>query len=66
MLSLCKVGLINEEETFMDLSIAFNLMGGLGLFLYGMKLMSDSLSNVAGAKLRSILEKMTKNTFVGL
>lgn len=50
----------------MDLSIAFNLMGGLGLFLYGMKLMSDSLSNVAGAKLRSILEKMTKNTFVGL
>lgn len=50
----------------MDTSIVFGLMGGLGLFLYGMKLMSDSLSSVAGAKLRTILEKMTKNTFVGL
>ncbi len=50
----------------MDTSIVFGLMGGLGLFLYGMKLMSDSLSNVAGAKLRTILEKMTKNTFIGL
>lgn len=50
----------------MDISIVFSLMGGLGLFLYGMKLMSDSLANVAGAKLRTILEKMTKNTFIGL
>ncbi|MFR1297786.1 MAG: Na/Pi symporter [Coprobacillus cateniformis] len=36
------------------------------MFLYGMKLMSDSLANVAGAKLRNILEKMTKNTFIGM
>ena len=50
----------------MDMSIILGLMGGLGLFLYGMKLMSDSLSSVAGAKLRKILETMTKNTFVGL
>lgn len=50
----------------MDYTIIFGLMGGLGLFLYGMKLMSDSLSNVAGARLRDILEKMTKNTFVGM
>ena len=46
----------------MDLTLVFSLMGGLGMFLYGMKLMSDSLANVAGAKLRTILEKMTKNT----
>ena len=50
----------------MDLTLVFSLMGGLGMFLYGMKLMSDSLANVAGAKLRTILEKMTKNTFVGM
>ena len=50
----------------MELSLVFSLLGGLGLFLYGMKLMSDSLANVAGAKLRTILEQMTKNTFVGM
>ena len=50
----------------MDLTLVFSLMGGLGMFLYGMKLMSDSLANVAGAKLRTILEKMTKNTFIGM
>lgn len=50
----------------MDMTLVFSLMGGLGLFLYGMKMMSDSLANVAGAKLRTILEKMTKNTFIGM
>ena len=48
------------------MSIVLGLMGGLGLFLYGMSLMSDSLSSVAGAKLRSILENLTKNQFIGL
>lgn len=49
----------------MNLVTIFALSGGLGLFLYGMKLMSNGLTNVAGVKLRSILEKMTKNVFVG-
>ncbi len=49
----------------MSLILVFSLAGGLGLFLYGMKLMSDGLTNVAGAKLRNILEKMTKNVVVG-
>ena len=49
----------------MDLILVFSLAGGLGLFLYGMKLMSDGLTNVAGAKLRTILEKMTKNVVIG-
>lgn len=35
--------------------------GGLGLFLFGMKLMGDGLENAAGDKLKSILEKVTKN-----
>ena len=49
----------------MTIGTVFALAGGLGLFLYGMKLMSDGLTNVAGEKLRSILEKMTKNVFMG-
>lgn len=49
----------------MSIVTIFALSGGLGLFLYGMKLMSDGLTNVAGVKLRSILEKMTKNVFIG-
>jgi hypothetical protein len=37
----------------MSIFTLFSLAGGLGLFLYGMSLMSDGLTNVAGAKLRS-------------
>ncbi len=46
--------------------IILGLMGGLGLFLYGMKLMSDSLEKAAGAKMRSILEFFTKTTLRGV
>ncbi len=42
------------------------LAGGLGLFLLGMKMMSDSIEKVAGAKLRSVLEFFTKNKFAGI
>ncbi|MCI8418545.1 MAG: Na/Pi cotransporter family protein [Lachnospiraceae bacterium] len=49
----------------MDVSIILGLMGGLGLFLYGMKLMSDGLEKAAGARLRGILEFFTKNRLVG-
>ena len=38
------------------------LLGSLGLFLYGMTLMSESLQKVAGDKLRSFMEAMTSNT----
>ena len=40
-------------------------LGGLGLFLYGMKLLGDGLELAAGAKLRVILEKLTSNKFLG-
>lgn len=46
--------------------IILTLCGGLGLFLFGMKTMSDSIEKAAGAKLRKILEAFTKNKFVGL
>ena len=37
------------------------LLGGLGLFVYGMKLMGDGLENAAGDGLKKILEKVTSN-----
>lgn len=42
------------------------IFGGLGLFLYGMKLMGDGLENVAGEKLKGILEKITNNKMMGV
>ncbi len=42
------------------------LLGALGFFLYGMKLMSESLQKVAGEKMRSILSAMTSNKFMGI
>lgn len=42
------------------------LLGGLGLFLYGMKIMSDSLQKLAGDGLRRFLSKMTSNRFRGI
>lgn len=43
----------------------FLSVGGLGLFLIGMGMMSDGLKNTAGHKLRKILESMTKKPIVG-
>ena len=42
------------------------LVGALGLFLFGMKLMSESLQRVAGGKMRSILAAMTSNRIKGV
>ena len=50
----------------MNYTIILALMGGLGLFLYGMKLMSDGLEKAAGAKLRRILEIFTTNRLTGM
>lgn len=44
----------------------FSLLGGVGLFLYGMTIMSSGLKNACGAKLRTILEYATKNKLVSV
>ncbi len=44
----------------------FGLLGGLGLFLYGMEMMSLSMQRSAGGKMRSILSALTRNRFVGV
>lgn len=43
-----------------------SLLGSLGLFLYGMKTMSEGLEKFAGERLRNILAAMTKNRFMGV
>ena len=45
---------------------ALTLIGALGMFLFGMNMMSESLQKVAGNKMRSILSSMTKNRFIGV
>lgn len=41
------------------------LLGAVGLFLYGMKVMSEGLQKAAGDRLRNILSAMTRNRFTG-
>ena len=50
----------------MSVTNIISLFGGLGMFLFGMKLMSDGLEQVAGARMRSILEFFTQNRFIGM
>ena len=50
----------------MTLTQFFSLLGGVGLFLFGMSMMSTGLQNAAGDKLRGILEHMTSNKFLGV
>lgn len=52
----------DERDNSMDL---VTLVGGLGLFFYGMQMMNTSIERAAGAKLRNILEAITKNQFMG-
>ena len=49
--------------TFLDFLI---LIGSLGMFLYGMKVMSEGLQKVAGDRLRSFFSVMTKNPLTGV
>ena len=42
------------------------LIGGVGLFLYGMKVMSEGLQKIAGDRMRSVLSAMTRNRFMGV
>lgn len=44
----------------------FGLLGGLGLFLFGMKIMSEGLQKVAGDRMRQILAALTNNRVIGM
>lgn len=51
------------DYSFLDF---LGLLGAVGLFLYGMKVMSEGLQKAAGDRLRNILSAMTRNRFTGL
>ncbi|MBU3128538.1 Na/Pi cotransporter family protein [Clostridium tagluense] len=48
------------------INMVIGLFGGLGLFLYGMKMMGDGLANTSGEKLKKIFEKITSNPIKGV
>ncbi|HBR01966.1 MAG TPA: sodium-dependent phosphate transporter [Ruminiclostridium sp.] len=48
------------------MTMIFLLLGGLGMFLYGMSMMSEGLENVAGDRMRRILEVLTSNRFAAV
>ncbi|WP_404428729.1 Na/Pi cotransporter family protein [Sutcliffiella horikoshii] len=53
----------------MDLDVQrliFEFVGGLGIFLFGIKYMGDGLQKSAGDKLRDILDRFTTNPFMGV
>lgn len=47
-------------------AIAFNLLGGLGLFLYGMKLMSEGMHAASGSTMKRVISTLTGNRFSAL
>ena len=55
-----------KEGFHLDLKIFFTIAGGVALFLYGIKLLSSSLQNMAGDKLRQLLGTLTKTPLRGI
>ena len=47
-------------------STTFNILGSLGLFLFGMKMMSDALQQLSGERMRSVMQSMTGNRVKGI
>lgn len=54
------------ERKIMSSTMIISMLGGLGLFLYGMKLMGEGIEKVAGSKMKTILEWCTKNRLIGV
>ncbi len=66
---MCKdtrVRAARKKENIMSLTMTMSLLGGLALFLYGMKMMCDGLERAAGRRLRNMLNVLTTNRFLGM
>ena len=57
--------ILTSTVTFMDIDWQA-ILGGLGLFLFGIKFMGDGLKSLAGDKLRDIIDKYTSKPWMGL
>ncbi len=53
-----------SSEQFIKTTLS--VLGGLGIFLYGISIMGDSLKTLAGDKLKNTIEKLTNNVFMGI
>ena len=56
----------NVPLAHIPLTNLLGIIGGIAIFLFGIKIMGNGIERLAGAKLKSILEKLTKNRFLGL
>ncbi|MDY6863128.1 MAG: Na/Pi cotransporter family protein [Thermodesulfobacteriota bacterium] len=45
--------------------LIFKVLGGLGLFIYGIRIVTDGLQNIAGVRLRKFMETISGNRFIG-
>jgi len=52
-------------QLLLNQKLIFGLLGGLGLFLFGMKIMSEGLQKIAGSRMRKILAALTDNRLIG-
>ncbi len=50
----------------LDRAMVFGIIGGLGLFIFGMRIMGEGLQRAAGDRMRKILEALTTNPFMGV
>ena len=55
-----------EELEINVQQMIFEFIGGLGIFLFGLKYMGDGLQKVAGDRLRELLDRFTSNPFMGV
>ncbi len=60
-----RAGQRSSAEIFMGINSIILLLGGLGLFLFGMNYMGEGLQLAAGPKMKDLLEKLTRNRFIG-
>lgn len=61
MISLLTNDYVKREETTMDFFDFLTMVGGLALFLYGMNVLGDGLSQASGGRMEKILEKLTSS-----
>ena len=64
---MSKIFFIGADMVELDVQkMIFEFIGGLGIFLFGIKYMGDGLQKSAGDKLRDILDRFTTNPFMGV
>ncbi len=57
---------MSAKAVFDNLFAVFMMLGGLAVFMYGMKLLGENLENLAGTSIKKLLGKATSNRFAGI